>query len=247
MLSPIYCFLLKIFRISHFTSLLFFTLFSFYQLVSAELEEVTHKDTAAIRHIPCEICPSLSYIEHGWKPIEPLAPLQNQTHVTVVIDVFRAFTTASYILEFNPATYIITTKTDVISQLARELPNILVIGKPEKGADFTYDIPNSPTRVQGVNVTGLNVLHRTEAGAKGILLAWDADIILAAGFVNAKATAQYIRTLINPKVKIVPMGHESTTPSLEDDVGAQYIELCPKVVFRIKRRFFDLRFFEQFH
>ena len=148
---------------------------------------------------------------------------QKEINVAIVIDAFRAFTTACYVLEQQPATYALTTKSTVVSRLASNLSNPLLIGKPEIGSDLAYDIPNSPTRVKGVNITGKNILHRTEAGAKGVLLAQGADVILAAGFVNADATVQYIKTLTNPKVHIVPMGHEAKTPSLEDDVCAQYI------------------------
>lgn len=141
--------------------------------------------------------------------------LQQSIGVTVVIDVFRAFTTAPYVLEKKPETYMLATKSTVISRLASEFPAPLLIGKPEIGATLHYNIPNSPTRVKEVQVTGQNVLHRTEGGAKGVLDAKGADLILVAGLANAEATAQYIKKLINPKVTIVPMGHEATTPSLE--------------------------------
>lgn len=144
--------------------------------------------------------------------------------VTVVIDVFRAFTTASYILEQHPATYTLAVKQTVISELASQYINPLVIGKPEKGMeDHIYHIPNSPTRVLEVKVSDRDIIHRTEAGAKGILLAQEADIVLAAGFVNADATVKFIKTLTNPEVSVIPMGHEGTTPSLEDNVCAEYI------------------------
>jgi 2-phosphosulfolactate phosphatase len=145
--------------------------------------------------------------------------------VTVVIDVFRAFSTASYVLERNPATYVFATKSAVISRLASNFPSPLLIGKPEIGSELIYDIPNSPTRVYDVIITNQNILHRTEAGSKGVLLAKEADIVLVAGFVNAEATAQYINTLSNKEVSIVPMGHEGITPSLEDDLCAMYIEM----------------------
>lgn len=73
--------------------------------------------------------------------------IQDQTHIFIVIDVFRAFTTASYILERHPKTYILTSRSSVISRLAKEFKNPILIGKPEKGINLTYDIPNSPTRV----------------------------------------------------------------------------------------------------
>jgi 2-phosphosulfolactate phosphatase len=149
---------------------------------------------------------------------------QSKTHVTVVIDVFRAFTTACYILEDSPSTYTLTTRSAVIDRLAQSSLNPVLIGKPELGSALSYAIPNSPTRVSEIDLKNRTVFHRTEAGARGILLAKDADVILAAGFVNAEATVQYIKTLTNPELTILPMGHEGITPSLEDDLCALYIE-----------------------
>jgi 2-phosphosulfolactate phosphatase len=148
---------------------------------------------------------------------------EHRLKVVVVIDAFRAFATAAYVLSRGPATYYLATECSVISRLAHSNPNTVLIGKPGIGSDLIYDIPNSPTRTLEVEVAGRTVLHRTEAGAKGVLLAREADIVLAAGFVNADATAHYIRSLTNPEVTLIPMGHEGNTPSLEDDLCAAYI------------------------
>jgi 2-phosphosulfolactate phosphatase len=149
---------------------------------------------------------------------------KKQIHVVVVIDVFRAFTTASYILNKHPASYTLALKSNVVEQLSKKLPNILLVGKPEIGATLIYNIPNSPTRVYELDIVNHHVLHRTEAGARGILRAKAADVILAASFVNATATANYIKRFSNPKVTILAMGHEAETPSLEDDLCASYIK-----------------------
>jgi 2-phosphosulfolactate phosphatase len=166
----------------------------------------------------------LSFIIQSENSLSTEQRESTETRVVVVIDVFRAFTTACYVLEQKPSTYILTTKSDVVSRLAPNALDTITIGKAEMGAVYTYDIPNSPTRVKEIKITNKTVLHRTEAGAKGVLFAQDADIILAAGFVNADATARYIKMLQNPRVRITPMGHEATTPSLEDDICAKYIE-----------------------
>lgn len=144
--------------------------------------------------------------------------------VIVVIDAFRAFATACYVLKHQPKRYAIANNCTVISRLALDLSDPFLIGKPEKGSALNYDIPNSPTRVQDVLSEGRYVLHRTEAGAKGILQCTNADIILAAAFVNAEATVQFLLTLTKPNISIVPMGHEGNSPTLEDDVCAMYIE-----------------------
>lgn len=144
--------------------------------------------------------------------------------VSVVIDVFRAFTTACYILEQRPEKYIYATNTKALEECALAYSNTLFIGKNEIGANIKYDIPNSPTRVKEIVITDKIVFHRTEAGAKGILNAIDADIILATSFVNASATVKYIKKLQIPEIKIISMGHEATTPSIEDDICAEYIK-----------------------
>jgi 2-phosphosulfolactate phosphatase len=151
---------------------------------------------------------------------------QLPTHATIVIDVFRAFTTASYILERTPDHYILSTKSDVISRLSLIYPNTLLIGKPEINATLIYDIPNSPTRTKEREIKNKTILHRTEAGAKGVLdaLKNQSSVVLAAGFVNAHATVEYIKLNKIQHISILPMGHEAATPSLEDDICAQYIQ-----------------------
>jgi 2-phosphosulfolactate phosphatase len=144
--------------------------------------------------------------------------------VSVIIDVFRAFTTAGYVLQQNPEKYIYSTKSCVLKNLALNHVNSLFIGKNEIGANIKYNIPNSPARVKEINLANKLVLHRTEAGAKGILNAVDADIILATSFINAGATVKYIKKLQNPEIEIIPMGHEANKPSIEDDICAEYIQ-----------------------
>lgn len=151
---------------------------------------------------------------------------QQPPNVTIVIDVFRAFTTACYILRGSPARYILASSTPVIADLAAAYPGALSVGKPEIGQDWHYDIPNSPTRVKACTLYNRTVLHRTEAGARGVLEACKdpAQIVLAAGFVNALATADYVSALSPASVQIKPMGFEAISPSLEDDVCATYLE-----------------------
>ncbi|WP_425364564.1 2-phosphosulfolactate phosphatase [Candidatus Tisiphia endosymbiont of Mystacides longicornis] len=158
------------------------------------------------------------------RPIQLRFDEQIKTQVIVVIDVFRAFTTAAYVLDHNPVTYILASDSAVVSRLISNFNNPVLIGKSEKGANLIYDVPNSPTRVQDITIVGKNVLHRTAAGASGILLAKEANIVLAAGFINASATAEYIKTLPNTEIIIIPMGHEGNTPSLEDNICAEYIK-----------------------
>jgi 2-phosphosulfolactate phosphatase len=146
-------------------------------------------------------------------------------NITVIIDVFRAFTTASYVLAQSPKNYFLTTSQEVILQLMSRTNAHIVIGKNEEGTDNQiYDIPNSPTRVLDVEIFNRNILHRTNGGATGILAAKNKNLVLAAGFVNASATVNFIKKHALATIDIIPMGHEGKTPSLEDDLCAKYIE-----------------------
>jgi 2-phosphosulfolactate phosphatase len=150
---------------------------------------------------------------------------QKHNGAIIIIDVFRAFTTAAYVLARSPTHYILTTQSSVIARLIPNYINPLLIGKPEKQASLAYHIPNSPTRTMDVEIRHKTILHRTEAGAKGILQALNkqSKIVLAASFVNAAATVRYIKMHNIDHIDILPMGHEAVTPSLEDDICAHYI------------------------
>lgn len=53
-------------------------------------------------------------------------------NITVVIDVFRAFTTASYVLARSPANYFLAAKQEVIIQLAsRDYAHVVCQGARE--------------------------------------------------------------------------------------------------------------------
>lgn len=149
----------------------------------------------------------------------------NQTNtIFVIIDVFRAFTTAGYVLNKAPSEYILAKDSEVLSLLKNDTQEPLLIGKYEVGADLKYDIPNSPTRVDEGKISNRQVLHRTEAGARGVLQASEADVILCAGFCNAQASVDFIKKYDNPRVVFCPMGHEATTPTLEDHTCALYLQ-----------------------
>ena len=92
-------------------------------------------------------------------------------NVTVVIDAFRAVATAAYILHQRHREYLLTSTSASARRLAAADSDALLVGKPEIGAWVAYNIPNSPTRVVETRIAGRHVVHRTEAGARGVLAA----------------------------------------------------------------------------
>ena len=145
--------------------------------------------------------------------------------VTVVIDVFRAFSLEAYMMASGAKTVIPVGDADLAYRLKKENPEMILAG--ERGGKIMpgFDLGNSPTDLlAGVNVQGKTVVHTTSAGTQGIANAVHAERILCGSLVNAKATADYIQSL-NPKiVSLVCMGLEAKEPTEEDTLCAEYIK-----------------------
>lgn len=143
----------------------------------------------------------------------------------VVIDVFRAFTTACHVLSAGPAAYLMVATSEAALVLRRSHPGALMIGKPEVGEDCLYDIPNSPLLATRADIRGRVVIHRTAAGAPGLINLAAEGPALAACFANLAATVRTIRSS-GRRCWLSPMGHEGKEPSLEDDLCAEAIMLA---------------------
>lgn len=144
--------------------------------------------------------------------------------IHVIVDVFRAFSTAASILQARPKAYILTNSCTHIRMLpSPSHPATILVGKPEANSTLRYTTPNSPTLIAQLPLANRTVYHRTTAGATGVLASKDADIVLCVGFNNLQATANYIKSFVDYKLVIKPMGHEANTPALEDDLCAAYL------------------------
>lgn len=144
--------------------------------------------------------------------------------VAVIIDAFRAFATACFILKQQPKSYYLTARCGAVQRLQKQEQNSILVGKPEINSFLPYTMPNSPTRVLEWNMKNRTIIHRTAAGGAGVRYAKGVDILLAASFVNAKATADAVIHLNPSELTIYPLGHEGRTPTLEDDLCASYLE-----------------------
>ncbi|MFH2112288.1 MAG: 2-phosphosulfolactate phosphatase [Candidatus Bathyarchaeota archaeon] len=144
--------------------------------------------------------------------------------LAVVIDVFRAFTTAAYVMA-NGAQCIHPVGTLEEAFRLRELnPGWVLMGerggKPVPG----FDYGNSPHEVRDVDFSDRVVVQSTSAGTQGIVNASGADEILPGSFVMADAIVNYIRKR-NPRVvSLVAMGWSGRERSPEDELLAEYIE-----------------------
>lgn len=144
--------------------------------------------------------------------------------LTVIIDVFRAFSVECYAFDAGAARIIATGEPDEAFELKKRYSKAVLVGEREERKIKGFDYGNSPTEIIKADLTGKTVIHTTTAGTSGLVGAINADQLLAGSFVNASATASYIATSRPERVTLVAMGYRATEPAEEDLLCAEYIE-----------------------
>ena len=98
-----------------------------------------------------------------------------------------------------------------------------------------FDTGNAPSELYKIDVKGKTAVHTTSAGTQGIANAIYADELLGASLVNARATAEYIKSSGAETVSLVCMGWMAEYPTEEDTLCALYIKsLLENTSFDIK-------------
>ena len=144
--------------------------------------------------------------------------------LTVIIDVFRAFSLECYLYamgakEIRPAGTI-----EEAFRLKNRFPDSVLIGERQGKKCDGFDYGNSPSSIPKEMVNGKTVIHTTSAGTQGIVHAQKADEILTGSLVNAKAVADYILQRQPERVSLVCMGKGGVRPTVEDTLCAEYIK-----------------------
>ncbi len=142
----------------------------------------------------------------------------------VIIDVFRAFTTAAFIIANGAETILPVSSVEEALALRRQHTDWLITGEVHGHKVPDFDFGNSPVEVCQVDFHGRTVIQRTSSGVQGILAASGADEILLGSFVIAEATVDYIKKMNPNVVSIVAMGWEGEYKAIEDELCAEYLE-----------------------
>ncbi len=144
--------------------------------------------------------------------------------LAVIIDVFRAFTTAAHVMA-NGAERIAPVLTVEESFRLKDLhPDWLQIG--EEGGIMVegFDYGNSPYDASLADFTGRTVIQRTGAGTNGVVNARGAEERILGSFVMAEAIVRHIKRKDPDVVSLVAMGNVGVEPNEEDESCAEYIE-----------------------
>ena len=142
----------------------------------------------------------------------------------VIIDVFRAFTTAAFVVANGAETILPVGNVEEALTLRRNHPGWLIMGEVHGHKVPGFDYGNSPDEVSGIDFKGKTVIQRTSSGVQGILAASGADEIILGSFVLAEATVEYIKRRNPNVVSIVAMGWEGDYEAIEDELCAEYLE-----------------------
>jgi 2-phosphosulfolactate phosphatase len=144
--------------------------------------------------------------------------------VAVIIDVFRAFTTAAFVMNNGAERILPVLTVGEGLRLKREHPEYVLMGEREGLKVEGFDYGNSPFLVKDVDFTGKTVIQTTSAGTKGVVSAMHADEVLLGSFVNAQATVDYIRKARPSVATLVAMGYNGTERREEDELCAGYMK-----------------------
>ncbi|MFW6290250.1 MAG: 2-phosphosulfolactate phosphatase [Mariniphaga sp.] len=143
--------------------------------------------------------------------------------LTVIIDVFRAFSTACYAFDSGAQKIIPVALIDEAFRLKEQNPEYLLIGERNEIKPEGFDYGNSPSQLPSAGVKGRVIVHTTSSGTQGIAAAAGASEIITGSFVNAGAIIKYIRSKNPDQVSLVCMGYACEYPTDEDTLCAEYI------------------------
>ena len=149
---------------------------------------------------------------------------KNARGVRVIIDVFRAFTTECYIMAAGAKELIAVGDMALAYEYKEKHPDAFLVGERHGVMLPGFDRGNSPSQIQGLDLSGRTVLHTTSAGTQGLAGAVNADVVLTGSLANAGAIARFIKALNPEKVSLVCMGLEMERETREDDLCAEYIK-----------------------
>ena len=141
----------------------------------------------------------------------------------VIIDVFRAFSTACYAFAKGAASVIAVGEIEEARKLKSNNPGWVLIGERGGKKLEGFDYNNSPTEIMALDLQGKTVVLTTHAGTQGLVNAASSKELLAGSFVNAKTTAHYILSKTPSKVSLVRMGVAATEQADEDNLCSEYL------------------------
>jgi 2-phosphosulfolactate phosphatase len=168
-------------------------------------------------------------VPSGWRPAEIqtvdfVAGASSARGLTVVIDVFRAFSLAAHAFARGARAIVPVADVDYARELKRLHPDWLLIGERYARPLPGFDSGNSPADLERFDLRERTLIHTTHSGTQGLTAARDADEVITGALVNAGAIVRYIQSRAPGVVTLVRMGKQAQQRCEEDDLCAQLLQ-----------------------
>jgi len=167
--------------------------------------------------------------------------------ITVIIDVFRAFSCEPLFFHFGAKRVILEANPEKALAIKAQNPDFILVGEVNEVPIDGAELGNSPSHIilRGESYfRDRTVIHRTTAGVTGASAAFEkADEVILGSFVMAKAVATYIKSKNPNHVTLLAMGERAERKAPEDEACADYLEhLLAGTAYDPVRAFKDIVF-----
>ncbi len=141
---------------------------------------------------------------------------------TVIVDVFRAFTTAAFCVAAGAREIVLVSDHEQALAMKRDDPALFLTGEIGGRPIAGFDIGNSPSAIEPLDLSGRRVVQRTSSGTQGAVAADAARAIVLGSFVTASATVRHLLRTAED-ITVVAMGHSATLEADEDTACALFL------------------------
>jgi 2-phosphosulfolactate phosphatase len=141
----------------------------------------------------------------------------------VIIDVFRAFTTAAVALAGGADKIIVVGDVEEAMALRSAGAGQICMGEVGGVMPPGFDLGNSPYEASRADLAGKTIIQRTSAGTQGIVAAKQATQLYAGSLLTATATTRAIRKHSPQQVTLVAMGLDGRKRTDEDELCAIHL------------------------
>lgn len=143
--------------------------------------------------------------------------------VVVIVDVFRAFTTAAVAFSRGAEKIIMVAEVAEAMALRQAGRGDYCVGEVDGKRPEGFDFNNSPHEMAQAALEGRTLIQSTRAGTVGVTSVPRATAIYGGSLVVARATAEAILRDKPPEVTLVAMGWAGNVRTDEDELCALYI------------------------
>ena len=142
---------------------------------------------------------------------------------TIIIDVFRAFTTAAIAFDRGAKEIVLFADPNDALDLHRKGVGDYLMGEVSGKKPDGFHFGNSPHEISDVDMTGKTLIQSTRAGTVGVEAATNAAEVFLGSFVVAQATVDAIMKESPSLVSIIAMGDQGVVRADEDEQCGIYL------------------------